>query len=489
VLSLSGFTASSQFEMLSGCIPSNLKELKIHGNQVSYGTLSLSSLPKSLTKMDCNLDELKVTPESDCRFPESLKTLILYTMSKDALHLLPPDIEHVQIARMDRRVAWMTIEDWRAISRLTKLKSLYLGYYGHFDVKSAEMIPRSLEALILAGTLGISSEEESVEILRALPHSLTQLYGVWPMGYLTPVMARNLPTSLREMGMNYRQGVVPLAVASLPNSLTRLDVYGAARDYEQIKSFPANLSDLMVDQLPERVLHLLPDNLQTLKIVKDEFWLFSELVEMLPRGLKTLEIPDADPKDEMEVILRALPPSLTHLVLGSSLFITMSSSSSQLLPRTIKSISLHFEMNVATEEGLDGLAEWILGLPSSLSLLEFLPQTLSPSAFQSFGKLANLKSLSLEMCKKQEEGWAKEFKFTHLPRQLTHLRLADATVSFKDSAHSGINNLSFKGAPPSLIELSIPKSEITHGYLSAFPNIQSFTFSDGITLAFRFPCH
>jgi hypothetical protein len=482
VLSLSGFSASSQFEMLSGCIPSNLKELKIHGNQVSYGTLSLSSLPKSLTKMDCNLDELKITPESDCRFPESLKTLILNKLFFEALHLLPPDIEHLKITRLGRGVESLSIEDWKAISRLTKLESLYLGYYGRFGVKSAEMLPRSLKSLIFSGSIGIKNEALCIDILRALPPSLTQLNGIWPKREVTQMIAQNLPRNLRELGLDYWTHVVPLGVASLPDSITRLDIYATVEEYEHLTSLPASLTALKVNQLPERLFGLLPAHLQSLHVdgLQGLLKISSEMIEKLPRGLKTWEVPYGEMRDE-ESDCRALPPSLTKLLWSPSSS-WGAPHNAQHLPRTLKHLNMNLPRSQLDEPHCDW-ATWILGLPSSLTKLEFSPQYLLPSAFEAFGTLPNLEVLEVVVWREQKEGWAKEFLFSTLPRQLTYLKLVDMGTHFNSTQDCGITYRNLKGSPPSLTVLSIPRCKVTGGDLASFSNLWSCTFTNGMYIS------
>jgi hypothetical protein len=471
VLSLSGFTASSQFEMLSGCIPSNLKELKIHGNQVSYGTLSLSSLPKSLTKMDCNLDELKVTPESDCRFPESLKTLTLNKLSIEALHLLPLDIEHLKIARVGRGLEVMTIEDWKAVGRLTKLEFLYLGYFGFLEVKFAETLPRSLKTLTFSGIFPMN-EALCIDMLRALPPSLTHLRG--PMREVTKMIAQNLPRTLQELGLD-SEYVSLLSVASLPDSLTQLSVRGLAEEFEQLKHLPASLRSitLYANHLPKKLLSLLPRcQIQSFHLIGD-IELSREFIEMFPRSLTTLDMPHGKPQEE---IFGALPPSLTKLSLGpSSLSWKPSSSSSQLLPRTLTHLSVQFLVENGSE---DPEKEWISGLPSSLTYLRILLQSLPPSAFESFGKLSNLESLQVEVQSEQREGWAKLFTFSSLPRRLTHLKIRERYLKLHGHSDCGIDSKTFKGAPPSLTELCIPKSKVTAKDLYVFPYLRSCTFSN-----------
>ena len=95
------------------------------------------------------------------------------------------------------------------------------------------------------------------------------------------------------------------------------------------------------------------------------------------------------------------------------------------------------------------MAEWILGLPTSLTKLHILFNTFERHAFTSFSRLTNLKELALEVVNAPRPSWSPYLDFESLPHSLITLRLIlqDEERDYFTDIRSNV----FKGTPPSVI--------------------------------------
>jgi hypothetical protein len=195
--------------------------------------------------------------------------------------------------------------------------------------------------------------------------------------------------------------------------------------------------------------------------------------------LPPISIDDTNP-DVLESFYSSLPLTLTELEYGSTedLFLFLSSSSSLHLPRGLKSLQILKEI----EFSLCNMAEWILGLPETLTSLEFnVNPPPSRSAFSAFGALINLKKLLIEI-PKPPASWAKRIDFRSLPRSLTQFELNDAPYGSIDELDSDITNDVLIGAPRSLRSLLLPASSLlSQECLVHLPNLASFEEPEGHT--------
>ena len=273
-------------------------------------SLALSQLPLGLTRLECTVDSLEI---GDSKFPKTLKALeINFDGGEKPMHLfnlLPIEIEklYVPISSDD-----IELEDWTALSRLKHLKSLTLQVSGSFGVKQSELIPRSVEKLSIQNFEGDVNEMNAawcIEILRALPKNLRELKGVWgthDFGFISTEIAQNMPRTL-EIG-DWCE-VAPGAVAHLPDSLKEMGL--GSGDFNVINVWPSKLHHLYLPRLPDLLLDKLPATLKRLTVEWIE--LSVGMTERLPRSLSSLCVQAFNPSADLELLLKALPRSLTLL--------------------------------------------------------------------------------------------------------------------------------------------------------------------------------
>jgi hypothetical protein len=81
----------------------------------------------------------------DSRFPANLKVVDIGLEEMvdwpKLLPLLPPGVEELSIKSEQLKLPSPKMEDWVALSALTKLKSLSLSFGSTFDAASAQLIP------------------------------------------------------------------------------------------------------------------------------------------------------------------------------------------------------------------------------------------------------------------------------------------------------------------------------------------------------------
>jgi hypothetical protein len=285
-----------------------------------------------------------------------------------------------------------------------------------------------------------------------------------------------------------------LHLSTLSQNLKKLELQDAASldaldgDFSAISSFPPKLAHLHFLDFDSSLLRFLPKSLQSFKFNqnswKDSCRLSLLSISSLPRSLTSLSLPpisidDTNP-DVLESFYSSLPLTLTELEYGSTedLFLFLSSSSSLHLPRGLKSLQILKEI----EFSLCNMAEWILGLPETLTSLEFnVNPPPSRSAFSAFGALINLKKLLIEI-PKPPASWAKRIDFRSLPRSLTQFELNDAPYGSIDELDSDITNDVLIGAPRSLRSLLLPASSLlSQECLVHLPNLASFEEPEGHT--------
>jgi hypothetical protein len=459
-------------------IPSTVTELGVWSPRRATIQLPLSCLSPNLTKLEATVTNLEL---GNLRFPKTLNTIRLRirqtTPWVDILTALPCEIENISLEDLAEHIP--TMDDWKAMSMFTNLKTLEIPVYSSFGVPEAQMIPRSLKVLRLEEVDSFTMrEEEYIAVLQALPRQLRELDGIW-RNSITPGIAKNLPRTLCNALDEY---VVPEAVPFIPDLITSLRM--EAGDMGLISRFPSHLAKLLLYMLPLSLAAKLPAGLQSLAIQDRELALTGALVERLPRALKELTLyVTADPIQDVEDVLKALPPSLTILkasvgpfdpmkmVSSSSEFVLHStpSNSSLLLPRCMSDLTLGC---LDFPEG--HLVDWILGLPTQLTILDLLINRLQKGAFTSFSALVNLRELCIRVVNTPQDGWASNLDFRSLSRKLTKLSLFDYNDGFEAT---NISDDSLIGSPTTLTEFRIPLSPLlTKACMVHLPHLRDFWF-------------
>jgi hypothetical protein len=364
------------------------------------------------------------------------------------------------------------IDDWNALSRLTKLKYLESFVHGPFGANEASLLPKSLETLVFYGihrTLADDGSNQNlhIEMLNALPPKLTRLGGLWPQKISCAHVIQSLPQSIKILDGWH---ITPALVNHLPDHLSDLNVQGTL--LELPCSFPSNLRNLEIPDFHEMIAEKLPNQLESLKIKKYVSFT-GKLIEKIPRSLTLLASiwVNCPIGDDIEHLIMALPPSLKEFrALPNDVDIDSvptPSHSSSLLPRTIEVLEIGM-----LDFSQSNMAEWILGLPTRLHTLSISVQHIQTGAFAHMRRLNALHNFTLIVRKTPVTGWAKCIDFKSLPRSLTSLVTIDGDPELKAS---DITNDCFVYAPVGLNSLTIPISPLlTRDCLAHLPNLDQF---------------
>jgi hypothetical protein len=306
------------------------------------------------------------------------------------------------------------------------------------------------------------------------------LGGFFPLE-ITPDIVSDLP---RNVEMLYCEGVEPFsftpdAVVLAPENFIRVFVQECSfLELERMSSpFPPHILHLSVAHLPESLLLKLPAELQTLIIDDEEVKLNADLVSLLPRNLTELHIDSPlYPVDDAKAVFKALPRTLTSLRLlpGPDGDMTedpylsdTSIDSSQFLPPCLKTL----EIGDLDINGPD-LAQWILGMPKSLTRFSLCVDRLAMNSFGTLGSLTCLEYLSIEFKIYGEYGWSQCIALGDLPRNLT-------TMNLEEDRKRDLTDEFFTEAPPSLTSMRLPISPLlTKECLSFLPNLEEIHCMD-----------
>jgi hypothetical protein len=480
---------SSNIETLKFDLPPTLRDLSIRFASPTPGLkcsfeLPIGRLPPHLTQLDCRVKSLGI---GKARFPNTLTKMKIEFNNPQPrwpllFHVLPSGIESLtlKVGNPDEPIS---VDDWTALSTLTKLKYLDLDIKRSLVIPEAQLLPRSIEVLQLCQKEQDNrSEAWWSSFLVALPPNIKRLnfflHGQWPdVKYrFSRELALKLPKTLECTEEIFH----PDAVSSLPPSITKFTL--GEGDSSVISSFPPNLLHLEFWNFNSSLLGILPRTLQTFKYDYGSAWRcgFSlKSVRSLPRNLTTLSFPlisiptDINPS-AIDQFYSLLPPTLTVLVYGAKEdpFLFPNSRSSQFLPRGLKSLFIASP----TEFSQCDMAEWIVGLPKTLTCFEIDIDPPSKSAFSAFGTLTNLKELIIQT-PKAPDSWTKRIDFKSLPRSLTKFHLDDDPYRLvPEKVASDITDDLLIGAPRCLEDLSLPHSPyLSKECLAHLPKLESLT--------------
>jgi hypothetical protein len=440
---------------------------------------SPSLLPPSLKSLTLYGVEVELDGHS---FPKNLKTFFYLAHSGPSesnslqwalvFRFLPIGIERVTFRSRCGTLA--EADRWSSLSKLINLKSLDVSVRGPFSIELAQMLPRSIEELHLAH-IYTGLETWCVDLLKskALPPRIRKMTGVC-RGINTAV-AQNLPETLELMG---NPQIAPGIIPHLPNNISMVHV-SSTGDLGNISSFPSNASEILLPHLTHSLAKRLPKGLKSLTIHHSLIGIPLEAFSILPTNLTALDTYwTPNPSTNIEGFLKVLPRTLTCLKLSvvgrteSEIFFPTPSQSSLHLPRCMEILEIgHMDFSGCS------MADWILGLPRSLTLLGISVRDLQKDTFPAFGILPSLNTLKIEVENPPEDGWASKLDFKFLPRSLTEIRLKQTPSlqphTMQPLHHSSdITNETFRGAPMRLKVLEIPKSpKINRGCLVHLPRI------------------
>jgi hypothetical protein len=411
------------------------------------------------------------------KFPETLKSIRMkgtgFAASESwpmALHILPCTMDHISI-----ELDWVhrrnfTIDDWNALAKMKTLRSLTLNLCSYFASDHASYIPRSVEKLILKYVTNKPTDEWCIGILKALPKNLKKLEGIWPY-YISPEVAENMPRTLETVG---NREISPEAIRYLPDSFTQI-----LQRARTTTAFPSKIQKLALHRLSEPLAEILP--LQLSSLIIEEGPLEAGIASKLPRNLTHLNIMGLlGASQALDTLFKSLPPTLTFFHAATILDVTklpiplpVPSHSSMHIPRRLKTLHIGY---LALSES--DVAEWILGLPQSLTALHLIFDTFPKGCLAALGSsMPILKSLGIHSMKSPEGGWAQHINARLLPRTLAKLSLIDGVERHPDRPvfQSDIIDESFRGAPPLLSNLQIPYSpSLTEGCLAHLPKLDLY---------------
>jgi hypothetical protein len=451
-------------------IPLTVTDLKILNSHSSSKSrrgvvkVFLSKLPPYLTNFECPGGIFVI--EDGHRFPSTLKSLKLDFLSPPCqmplvlLQILPVDLEHLSLDSAPLYLVYLTIDDWTVLNKLQKLKTLTIATSGFFEAEEATLLPRTLECFHLEHRSEYSAAS-MIDILRSLPPGLTDLQGI-ECPVVTREVARSFPRALKtcDAGLQYDLE----AISCVPDCFEgpiRL-VYEETQDYDFTASFPQNLRILRLHGFPALFPELLPHHLESLILTSAHLVLTADMAAALPRTLTELRIPRAtEPLPNMDLVFKALPPSLTSFVATTEPFIKpipTPPNASINLPRTIKELGLVLDFPES------GMAAFFAGLPKNLTKLECDIFHLEKSGFGPINTLPALKHLDINIRLAPDGGLAQYIPFHILPRELAHFTLKSYL------GQTDIVNDTLKDAPPNLSFLSLPESPLlTRGCLQHLP--------------------
>jgi hypothetical protein len=434
-------------------IPRTVTDLELRSSPGEYLSMPLSLLPPYITRFSCTLKWLDL----NCCFPKTLQILDLglhhFNRWPLVFHQLPTEIERISL-RSSIKGDPLTDKEWTALSSFTKLKFLEFRVSGSFDVKQAQMLPKSIEKLYLERIDCAKTNEWCIRILETLSQNknLKRIEGTWP-SVIYPEVAKKIPRTL-EM-IEYQQ-IAHTAIAFMPDGYHTMEIFFSG-DFGDVPTFPSKLTSLTTPRLPIRMAEKLPNHLKSLKVYKVEWT--SELVEKLPRNLATLQSDFLlNPIADIEGFLKSLPQGLTSLgefdqaSLENPAFVSTPSGSSQYFPRGIKRLDIG-----CLDFSESNMAEWFLGLPTRLTNLALSVKDLQIGVFASLSNLNALKLLRIYVVNDSNGSWAQYLDFSLLSRNLRSLHLAEVSRGFKAS---DITNDTLKGVPPSLKILVIPNAPL-----------------------------
>jgi hypothetical protein len=459
----------SNFSHIKLQIPATVTELYLSYQDEACGILPLSWLPNGLVKLDCTIGALEYSDK--VKFPETLRSLSLQLHSaippSSLFEILPDQLEELVISSELIGGLYIELKDWALLSKLSSLKRICFEMEGGFDREAAQLLPRTLEKLILLGKLKKLQESSVIEILKELPKNLKVLTGILP-STTTLNIAKNLPRNLEGI---LRGKVEPAAVAYIPDKVTWIEI-ASNLDVDLISSFPAFLRYLVLPHVSPLIFDRLPSHLTELTIHDSETVLTAAEIKKLPSSLTVLS--NRCPVDNWALILEALPPKLSSLSWGPNTHAPlwedivpqpMPTQASLLLPRGLKHLSLGY---LDFSEG--NMAEWILGLPTGLVSLSIDVLQPQKGICTSIGFLTQLDTLTIRTKTTPEGGWAPYLDMASLPRSLAELSLLQNVYTQANTNTSNITDESFFGAPPALNIVTIPTSTITqNGVFSHLP--------------------
>jgi hypothetical protein len=454
-------------------IPSTVTELRLGTHTNSVTSLPLLLLPTGLITLQSHVDDFIVSDKCK-KFPLELKELVLALSTPPAclFAALPRSCTKVALRVSPSSSPFQPIseQEWEALSQL-ELSSLSTITPPSFSAEHALKLPRTLEYLHLRMTPRPSriKEDWRLSILAAMPQTLKSLSGIWDHR-ITVALAQAMP---RSLAMSFQQTIDLEAIPYLPVNTKTLHLPRHA-DLALIRSLPAGLENLYAPGLSKSIADSIPHTLRMF-FLNSEVTFTAEMLQMLPRNLQHLGSDHTClyPIDDWES-LKALPPRLASLSLLTECTeenieeiepSPIPAQSSRWLPRTLNSLSLGC-LDIPASE----FCEWATGLPTRLTSLQLLLQTLPSAASAVLCFSPVLLILEITVLESPEGGWSQFL--TNLPEQLELLKFSD----HGQSKPSDIVTETFKFMPKSIVYLILPKSpKVDKRCLEYLPNLHSLS--------------
>jgi hypothetical protein len=340
----------------------------------------------------------------------NLKKLVLlnFQISIEMVTNLPPSIEHLEIAYFFSTATRETSCGLKHIQALPRTLT-YLSLKSRIEcsAENIKALPRSLK------TCKLNTVFKS-EVMELFPPGLTILEG--ETIELDVNALNNLPIGVKAVQLALGSSRTQVAEVDFPNvvlpsHVTVLKIHAERVSVPPIgpSTLPPKLTFLMMESsgaMLERHFHFLPPTLIAIDLRQCSSSLTSEVVKLLPQGLKSLSLSRAAPFGD-DWLTAGLPPNLLNL--DMSPHFKWQNEALGSLPRSLININLS-RMNRLNDFGV-GL------LPPMITLLN------ACGSRHLTGKCFATLPRSLTQLMVDAGASIQDHEISHLPRSLTYLRI------------------------------------------------------------------
>lgn len=415
-LSVGNGSSDEMEEFLAKIAPKRHSLRSLELECADIGVLSLALLPPFLVKLNVSITSMDLT--SGCAFPATLEELSLSVIDyQDFFGLLPSGLQSLTFYTTNSEIN-LAPEDFALLPRgLTELR-----------VAIEEITEDHLKALppaLIEFDLGANLTESQFKLMKLLPPTVTASLSLPEM---TEESVSFFPRGLREA---YNIALNPAVFAQLPPNLK---FAGFAHDNPP----STDEEPIQWPQLPNSLTHvtgLLPSyfdhhTLPNLKRVEFHGIFTASQVEKLPWGLEYFASWALIEGTEW---IASLPPTLTELdtffddedALGEGVWPTWSLENFQQLPPNLETLC------IGPLDQFTG--ECLTLLPSKLTNLKILTESLDADNMEHLARLLNLRQLNVKVwdtfptdCRALVKNLPKRLMhFTYQPLRRTVIDLVD----------------------------------------------------------------
>jgi hypothetical protein len=424
--------------------------------------ISLSQLPTTLTQLRVRCKYIENPTE---HFPSSLTVLQLDLSipHPNLFSTLPESLQKLYLTGDGVKTS-LSEQDWTMIPR--DLDSFTLETF-EVPIEKLYALPNTLKKLRFNG-MRTRTIEKAIEILKALPPSLEEIWGIYP-GVITAEIAALLPRSSKQMLYEEMSwDAIPL----LPPGMGRVRV-PATPVPSFIKSLPP-VEGVAVPRLTTELAAIFPPGMNSLTI--DAFTAPREAIALLPRGI-TFIIAMRDALFEDVESWKDLPPELKTMdVMPITIrsdgenWIPVPPESSGWFPSTLAEITIG-DLDITK-------SDWFSHFPPTLETLKVATKDLPKKSLQklSASGLRLLRVLEFKLRSIPRHGVA--IFVRTMPRTLTgfSFQLTDDRDVETDIANSDVMDL-----PVAITDLELPNTpKITSECYSYLPEyLRTFRFTSG----------